>query len=253
MYAAIWKRKSIYHYSMEDMDEQMLHNIRTFLDHQVLLHDHCKLNYTIINQSKQKELVSNLNVEAPHYFVVYDDTKATNKMEYKLNAGYLLGQLALYITSKGLGSCLINMSLGKRYTSEKKFVAVLAFGKVKDRAVLEDYKPNRLKLDDICVYKEEISPDIKRVIKAASYAPSCMNSQPWRFVVYHNRIHIFLKKDRMIKRLFHSEQMVDIGFMLSNLLMEAENLWLITKIDYVEGLIDKTVKGYDYILSILIE
>lgn len=250
MYEAIWRRKSIYHYNMEALDEQMLRNIRAFLDRHILIKEDCKVDYAILCQLEQKKPIMNeLGVEAPYFMVIYE-----HEVErYYLNAGYLLGQLSLYITSKGLGSCFVNMSFGKRGKGDKRIIAALAFGKPKTSSRLEPHKPKRIPIDYLCVYKEEVSQDIKKVMKAASVSPSCMNSQPWRFVVYHNRIHIFLKKDRMIKKWFHSEQMVDMGFMLSNLLMEAENLWLTTTIDYVDNLVEKPVKNYVYILSVVFE
>lgn len=250
MYEAIWKRKSIYYYNMEALEEQMLRNIRAFLDRQILINEDCKVKYEILCQVDQKKPITiELGIEAPYFMVIYEHEEES----YYLNAGYLLGQLSLYITSKGLGSCLVNMSFGKRKKGDKRIIAALAFGKPKMNARLEGYRLKRIPIDYLCVYKEDVSQDIKKVMKAASASPSCMNSQPWRFVVYHNRVHIFLKKDRMIKRWFHSEQMVDMGFMLSNLLMEAENLWLTTTIDYVDNLSEKSVKNYVYILSVVFE
>lgn len=250
MYEAIWKRKSVYQYSMEALDEQMLHNIRAFLSHLLLLKDGIKVDYTIksnIDHGQADKL--ELAVEAPYYLVIYDQPNC----DYHLNAGYLIGQLALYLTSKGIASCLVNMSFGKRSKADKKIIGALAFGKAKSNTIFDVHKPKRIALDQLCVYKEEVSPDIKRIMKAARMAPSCMNSQPWRFVVYHNRIHIFLKKDRMITRLFHSEQMIDMGFMLSNLLMESENLWLTTSISHMEIIDEKQVKNFKYVLTIVVE
>ncbi|WP_310601823.1 nitroreductase family protein [Anaerosporobacter sp.] len=250
MYEAIWRRKSIYHYSMEALDEQMLRNIRAFLEHQILIKEDCNVEYAIVCQLDQKKAIkSELGVEAPYFMVIYEQESE----HHYLNAGYLLGQLSLYVTSKGLGNCLVNMSFGKRKKSDKKIIAALAFGKPRSNIALEGYKSKRIPVDYLCVYKEDVNMDLKMVMKAASASPSCMNSQPWRFVVYHNRIHIFLKKDTLIKKWFHSEQMVDMGFMLSTLLMEAENLWLTTAIEYVENLSEKPVKNYIYILSVVLE
>lgn len=250
MYEAIWKRKSVYHYSMEALDEQMLHNIRAFLSHLLLLKEGIQVDYAIkstVEQGKAEKL--DFTVDAPYYLVIYEQPDC----DYHLNAGYLIGQLALYLTSKGVASCLVNMSFGKRGKTDRKLIAALAFGKAKSSVIFDVHKPKRIALDHLCVYKEEVSPDIKKIMKAARMAPSCMNSQPWRFVVYHNRVHIFLKKDRMITRLFHSEQMVDIGFMLSNLLMEAENLWLTTSITHMDGIDEKQVKNFKYVLTIVVE
>ena len=55
-------------------------------------------------------------------------------------------------------------------------------------------------------------------------APSSMNSQPWRFVVFDSRIHIFSKKhasDRLGKW-----DELNFGIMFSHMMVVAEELWL---------------------------
>lgn len=250
MYEAIWKRKSVSHYSMEELDEKLLSNIQTFLTRIPLIEEAIKVDYEVIcDLGKAQRDKLELSVVAPYYLVIYEqkDTR------YFLNSGYLIGQLSLYLTTKGVASYPVNMAIRKKGKAEKRIIAALAFGKPKTNTFFELGKARRMPLDQLCVYKEEVSPDIKRIIKAARVSPSCMNSQPWRFVVYKNRIHVYLKIERMIVRWFHSEQLIDIGLMLSNLLMEAENLWLTTSIEQIEQLNKKNIKNNIYILSVLID
>ncbi|HEX3078236.1 MAG TPA: nitroreductase family protein [Lachnospiraceae bacterium] len=250
MYEAIWFRKSTKHYSMDALDEKMLHNIHNFISHLILLTEDVEIKYEIKTYSEARSQWGNqFGIEAPYYIVIYDKIEPG----YLMNAGFFLGQLALYLTGKSVASCMINMYKGKKSNSNEKIIAALAFGKAKDSIVSQVKKPNRIPLDRLCVFKEDVSSNIKRVIKAARLAPSYMNSQPWRFIVYHNRIHIFVKRDKMIAKIFHSDQMIDVGFMLSNLLMEAENLWLSTSVCRIDSIVTKEFQNYNYVLSVLIE
>lgn len=53
----------------------------------------------------------------------------------------------------------------------------------------------RLPLSELCVFKEDVGETMKTVLKAARLAPSAFNSQPWRFIVYSDRIYVFSKKE----------------------------------------------------------
>ena len=65
MYEAIWKRKSIYHYNMEALDEQMLHNIRAFLGHLLLIKDRIKVDYCI-KSNIERGKIDNLEIGRAH-------------------------------------------------------------------------------------------------------------------------------------------------------------------------------------------
>lgn len=73
-------------------------------------------------------------------------------------------------------------------------MVVMAFGKPKGSCYRKQAEAKRLSLDDLCVYKETPRQWMKQLLDAARMAPSSMNSQPWRFVVFDSRIHIFSKK-----------------------------------------------------------
>ena len=68
---------------------------------------------------------------------------------------------------------------------------------------------------------------MKAILRAARLAPSSFNSQPWRFVVYSDRIYIFAKKTLPFsgkeKRAFKE---FNIGIMLSHIMLAAEELWM---------------------------
>ena len=64
------------------------------------------------------------------------------------------------------------------------------------------------------------APEGATILEAARLAPSSMNSQPWRFVVYDNRIHIFSKKHSAEQLKKWDE--VNFGIMFANLMVAAE-------------------------------
>ena len=76
----------------------------------------------------------------------------------------------------------------------KRLVGLIAFGKSKGAYTRKQSEAKRLPLEELCVFKEVPRQWMNQILEAARLAPSSLNSQPWRFVVYDNRIHIFSKK-----------------------------------------------------------
>ena len=137
-----------------------------------------------------------------------------------MNMGYLMEQMVLYLCSIGLGTCYIGSRRVRRELQEKdgkKLVGIIAFGKSKGPWTRKPSEANRLAMDELCVFKEVPRQWMKQLLEAARLAPSSMNSQPWRFVVYDNRIHIFSKKHSAEQLKKWDE--VNFGIMFANLMV----------------------------------
>jgi nitroreductase len=171
-----------------------------------------------------------------------------------LNAGYLMQQLNLYLTSKGLGTCFLVAypGSGLKATMKYEYVVALAFGKTNSRLSRDSSDAKRLPESEIVVYKEEVMPDITQVLSAARLAPSAFNSQPWRFVVYQNRIHVFAKKNLLIAKALDYNKMIDMGIMMANLLLTAEELWVDVSLNKSEALKNRQFQNNEYICTITI-
>ena len=77
-------------------------------------------------------------------------------------------------------------------------------------------------------------------------------SQPWRFVVYSDRIYIFAKKSAVspVKAL-SSMRDFNMGIMLSHIMLAAEELWMNMETVTEEQFLKKTYKNGEYICTIV--
>ena len=95
------------------------------------------------------------------------------------------------------------------------------------------------------------APDGSTILEAARLAPSSMNSQPWRFVVYDNRIHIFSKKHSAEQLKKWDE--VNFGIMFANLMVAAEEAWLDVDLIRLEDISQKNFPNNQYVLSAILK
>jgi len=164
-------------------------------------------------------------------------------------------QLSLYIESKGLGTCFLgsaNPGRSLKKTMKYDYVISIAFGKSKDPVYREASEAKRLPEEELVVYKEEVSSDIHKLVEAARLAPSSFNNQPWRFVVYKNRIHVFTKKNPWFAKPMNKMKMIDMGVMMANLMIAAEELWIDVKVTKSDAIKSKSFPNNEYVLTVLI-
>ncbi len=190
-------------------------------------------------------------VKAPYYICISSEKKG----DYLINAGYMMEQISLYITSKGLGTCFLGGAApgkGLKDTMRYDYVISLAFGIPSGTLYRDSHEAKRLDEEELVVYKEDVDSDIRQMITAARLAPSSLNNQPWRFVVYKNRIHIFIRKNIALYKVMDSINKIDIGIMLANLLIAAEELWIDVSISKLDSLKNKDFKNNQYVLTMII-
>ena len=86
-----------------------------------------------------------------------------------------------------------------------------------------------------------------QLLDVARLAPSSMNSQPWRFLVYDNKIHIFCKKSSVgtSKRLTE----INFGILYAHMMVAAEELWLDLDLIRLENISQKNFANSEYMLS----
>lgn len=252
MFDTIFSRKSVRKYYQERIDWEILEDILNFADNLPRLNKDINVEYKLVSNIERKQGFSGpFSIKAPYYICLCSEKGE----DYLLNAGYLMQQLSLYIESKGLGTCFMggaSPGWGLKNTMRFDYVISLAFGKSKEPLYRESFLAKRYPESELVVYKEEVSSDIRKMLEAARLAPSSLNNQPWRFVVYKNRIHIFAKKNPWIARPLDKLKMIDMGIMLANLMIAAEELWIDVKLTKSEALMNKSFEKNDYILTVLI-
>ena len=194
LYEAIFLRKSVRSYEMEPVNSEILQELREFYEQIEGLNPGIRTDISIIDNTKgQNKRIHFLGVKAPYYISFYSEEKDLAQM----NAGYIMEQLALFLCTKGLGTCFLGSvkpKMGNPHKGSLKFMITMAFGKSKGSYTRKAVDAKRMDLKELCVYKEVPRQWMKQLLEAARLAPSSMNSQPWRFVVYDNRIHVFAKK-----------------------------------------------------------
>lgn len=252
MYEAIFSRKSIRHYKNETIEWEVLSDILRFADELPKLIDDIAIEFKLVcNIEKKQGFHGPFTVKAPYYICISSEKKG----DYLINAGYMMEQISLYITSKGLGTCFLGGTTpgkGLKGTMRYDYVISLAFGKPSETLYRDSHEAKRLDEKELVVYKEDVDSDIRQMITAARLAPSSLNNQPWRFVVYKNRIHIFTRKNLALYKVMDSSNKIDIGVMLANLLIAAEELWIDVSISKLDSLKIKDFKSNQYVLTLVI-
>ena len=74
-----------------------------------------------------------------------------------------------------------------------------------------------------------------------------MNRQPWKLVMYHNRIHLFQKKNRVS---WNDMQRFDMGIILYHIVAAAEERWLVPEIVRLDSIVEQKMRDYQYITTV---
>ena len=251
LYEAIFSRKSVRSYTEEPVDETLLDRIRQYYTEQVSPFESMETDFTIIDAKKSPQpLLRLLSVRAPYYMVFYSEEGP----RYLMNAGYRMEQMNLFLCSIGLGACFVGSSRIRKDLQQKgnlQMVGILAFGWPKEKLVRKHGEAKRLSLEELCVFKEQPRQWMKQLLEAARLAPSYMNQQPWRFVVFDNRIHIFSKRHQLEQMKKWEE--VNFGTMFANMMTAAEELWLDIDLIKLENISQKNFPNNQYILSAVLK
>lgn len=250
LYEAIHIRKSVRNYEWEPVKPEILQEVLEYYKATEGLNAGIQTDMAVIDNTKgQCRIMGLFQVKAPYYLAIYTEEKDRAQM----NAGYIMEQLSLFLWTRGLGSCFLGGAVppkSLRTKNDKKLVILMAFGKAKDKKKRRPFEANRMSLDELCVYKEVPRQWMKQLLEGARLAPSSMNSQPWRFVVYDNRIHIFAKKHSS-NRLGKWEEF-NFGIMLANLMIVAEELWLDVDLIRLDDISHKKFSNNQYIISAIL-
>lgn len=250
LYEAILCRKSIRKFTKDRISDKLLQQIRMFSQKATALNEQIGVEVEIIDNTQKKAPLKGFGkIDAPYYLMLYSE----EMKGYERNAGYIMEQIVLYMTEKGLGSCYWgNGKLGPLSRNNKKWVITIAFGYADGKLQREASMAKRLPLSELCIFKEEVSEQIKTILKAARLAPSAMNMQPWRFIVYGDRIYVFSRKDIITMKSLHSMREVSLGIMLSHIMLAAEELWMELESAMDEQYAKKIYKNGEYVGTIIL-
>lgn len=243
LYETIFKRKSIRNYHQSPLDQSTLNEISDYLQSLKPLHDDIEVELKII----EPELVKRRMMKrSPHCIAAFSE----NKEGYLTNVGFMLQQMDLYLSARGLGCCWMGIPQPTKElleSSSLEFVIFLFFGKPAEslhRSSVAEFKRKSL---------QEIT-DIEgadELLEAARFAPSAGNSQPWFFQGDENIIHAYYIKPGLVRGLLAGKfPPIDVGIAFYHLKLAAEHFGKKTEIVVNKNAPDHSSKGHNYVVSL---
>lgn len=251
LYEAIYNRKSARNFKTERMSASFFQQLDKFLENIAPLYSDIRCHIDVVCALDRDVSVKGMfKVKAPYYIVI----RSENGYEAYENAGYIMEQISLYLTSKEVGSCYQGAVKLDYETDEPELDSciVMAFGYTETTPLREAAKASRKNIKQICTIKNEPDKDMMGLLEAARLAPSAFNRQPWRFVVYKNRIHIF-EADGVFEKNNSLISAVDMGIVQCHLMIAAEEMWIKAELTILNHISEKDVKRHRYIKSMLIQ
>ena len=211
----IYTRKSIRKYKDTPVAQTMVDDILEFAKKAQTLYPDIKIKFEIV----LKEQVKCLFPWRPlQHLVLYSE----NKHGYLENAGFVLQQVDLYIQSIGLGSCWLGLAKPEKLIINEngttlEHTIMLCFGYPDEpyRNSLLEFKRSPM---------EKISDTLDQRLEPARFAPSAINSQPWRFMYDGEIVHIYQNCKNHLRHLFLKQlNRIDTGIALAHLYVTNPN------------------------------
>jgi len=131
-------RKSIRSYAPTPLSTELIDDILSFAAKATPLYQEYKTVFRVFNR---KDIACVCPLSAPHYLAIYSERSP----DADLNCGFILQQVDLYLSSKGLGTCWLGMARPHESMVENlPFVILLSFGNPsEEEASLRDVFPGR--------------------------------------------------------------------------------------------------------------
>ena len=241
-YDTIFKRKSVRKYNQLPVSDSILKELSEFIKELTPLYDSIEIKIDITGLNEVKTL---LPYKAPRYLLYYSQ----NCDGYLTNAGYILAQVDLFLSSKGIGTCYYGMAQPTKEnqaSTELEYVVMLAFGNSAEpvhRTKISEFKRKPLsQITDSNNYKE--------LLEAVRLAPSASNSQNWYFKEEQGTIHAYCTKCGMIKAMLYEKMnQVDMGIALFHLKAAADHFNKDITFVADNNAKENPPNGYYYVLS----
>jgi len=255
LYEYISKRKSVRKYEDEPLDANALSEILEFAGTAVRLDNEIKTEIYIVPRDA---VTLFLPVKSPQYLMFTSEAKDG----YLENAGFILQQIDLFLSSKGYGSCYVGMAMPSgeaKGMSELEYVIVLAFGRPAETLYRTDISQFRRKALSEIADASELIEDVDYfditadIIDSVRLAPSATNSQPWFLITDKRRLDFFCEKPNFIKAIGYKKMnRIDMGIALCHCALAAEHLGRVWKFAREEDEAKKCPKGYYYTGTMLV-
>lgn len=237
LYQAIFKRKSVRNFKPEGLGAKELEEIMAMAKEAVPLFADIRTSFRLMGSEDVRGI---FKVAAPHYLAIYSEPKEG----YLANAGFLLQQMDLHLSSKGLGCCWQGgpkPTRGMREHQGMQFVIMLAFGLAGEplhRGSMSEFKREPLGRMTVLQGREDL-------LEAARLAPSGMNNQPWYFTGADGCIDVHASKSVIVANM----NQISAGIALCHLRLAGLHLRKRVVMLRDEGRARSAPGGYVYVAS----
>jgi len=225
LYENIFKRKSTKDFNMDPLHEASLGKVEEILEKAPNLFEKLHVDYAIVREGREfadssSGVISTYaKVKAPHYIVA----SIVPNPGFRQAVGYSLAHVVLSLNNLGIATCICYPGVDKiamdkfiRTPEDEEHVIFIAFGNPltpEDLYAIPGYYKRRA-LNDI-ILQGPVKRKYKFIFEAVRLAPSSFNTQPWRFIMDGNKIHLARVKLGFIKnKLFSSLNKIDMGIAL---------------------------------------
>jgi nitroreductase len=237
LYGTIQRRRSIRKYLDEPLDAKTLEDVDSQIASLKPLFPEIRTQIRRLGSGETKGM---FKVSAPHYLAIYSE----NKPGYAANSGYLLQQMDLFFSSKGMGACWQGGSKPNGKTPPVEgldFVIILAFGKPAEalhRMGVSDFK--RKPLAEITDAK-----GMDDLLEPVRLAPSGVNNQSWYYHVDGSRIDAFAAKSLITDEM----NQINVGIGLCHLWISALHMGRAVEFSLDAGRDSSAPKGFRYVAT----
>lgn len=178
-YETIFKRRSVRRFDKTlSFTDSELKEIEAQTEKLIPLDKDVRVKFKVV---KRSETTAKLG---EYCLLMYSEKKPS----YLLNAGYMLEQMDLYLSSRQIGVCWYGMCKAKQSQLDGlDYVILLAFGKSSSQDSRDQVSQFRRK-SKAEIWQGDFDPD---VVEAVRLAPSACNSQPWRVSCDGNQIKVY--------------------------------------------------------------
>jgi len=226
LYDMIFKRKSVRKYEDAPLNVRVVSEILEFAAKAEPLHKEINTGITVVFKDDVKVF---LPIISPHYLMLTSELREG----YLENAGFILQQVDLFLSSKGFGSCYVGMALPSKDTrkmSELEFVIFMAFGTPAEPVHRTDSSQFRRKalekIADLSVLSEDVNSfyNVTALLESVRLAPSATNNQPWFLVPGKDKLEFYCVKPGFIKSIaYRKMNKIDMGIALCHCALAAAN------------------------------
>lgn len=236
LYSAIFSRKSVRKFEQGNLDQATMERVAEFTASMRPLFPEIRTELRFMGPDDVKGM---FKVTAPHYLAIYSETKPG----FEANAGFLLQQADLFLSSIGLGSCWQGGPKpvrGMRQLSGRDFVIMLAFGRPAEPARRERAAFKRRALSEIGSLTDDLE-----VLEAARLAPSGMNNQSWYFTGGNGAVHAYAARSAVAEGM----NRINVGIALAHMWLAAEHQGKRADFAVDEAASRSAPRGYSYVAT----